>query len=111
MPFTPKNNSRGLRASRLHAAVVCIALAGVSACAVQKRETSVGDSPVHDVQCPNFSTWEMCVAKGERRHCNGASARLLSPSVEELESFRGEGQTVSQDGKITYRTVRIICEE
>ena len=83
----------------------------VSACAVQKRETSVGDSPVHDVQCPNFSTWEMCVARGERRHCNGAPARLLSPSVEELESYRGEGQTVSQDGKITYRTIRIICEK
>lgn len=83
----------------------------VSACAVQKRETSAGDSPVHDVRCPNFSTWEMCVARGERRHCHGASARLLSPSEEELDSYRGDGQTVSQDGEITYRTIRIICEE
>ena len=95
----------------LAAAAVVAALVTVSACAVQKREPSAGDSPVHDVQCPNFSTWEMCVAKGERRHCNGASARLLSPSEEELDSYRGEGQTVSQDGKITYRTIKIICEE
>ena len=93
------------------ALILASALLAVSACAVQEREPSVGDSPVHDVKCPNFSTWEMCVAKGERRHCDGASARVLSPSVEELDSYRGDGQTVSQDGEITYRTIRIICEE
>lgn len=111
MSSTRKSSSSASRGNALRAVTALVALLVVSGCAVQERKASIGDSPVHDVKCPNFSTWEMCVAKGERRYCNGASARLLSPTVEELESYRGEGQTVSQDGKISYRTVRIICEE
>ena len=111
MTFTPMSSSRDSRGSVVRAGIMCVALMAFSACAIQKRETSAGDSPVHDVQCPNFSTWKMCVAKGERRYCDGASARLLSPSAEELDNYQGEGQTVSQDGRITYRSIRIICEE
>ena len=80
-------------------------------CSTSGVAPSAGDSPVHRIKCPSFSAWKMCVARAEKKHCQSATSRLLSPSVEELDSNRADGQTVSIEGAITYRIITIICED
>jgi len=89
------------------------------ACSSQVSTTSIGDSPVHEIKCPSFSAWEICVARGTKKFCNGAESRLLSPTSEELDRLHGDGRIVSTDfgdglpaaARITYRKITIMCEE
>lgn len=84
-------------------------LCSLGACSTPDT-SSLGDSPVHDISCPNFMEWKMCLSRGERI-CNGAGYRLISPSAEELEKNEVQGRTVPIEGKIRYRTITIMCEE
>ena len=82
-----------------------------SSCNTQAPVSSVGDSPVHQLKCSSVSSWEMCVARGTKKNCNGATSRVLNPSVDELEDIRNDGQAVPPEGSITRRTITIVCEE
>jgi len=91
----------------------------VTACSTQAPEPSIGDSPVHDIECPVFLAWEMCVARATKKHCDGAESRLIRPSAKELDRVHGDGQTMSTqtgDGfplekRVTRRTITIMCEQ
>ena len=89
---------------------VLISLFSVISCSSTNVVPSLGDSPVHEIRCPNFEPWKMCVSRAERTHCEGAPSRLLSPSVEELDRDRTDGQTVPIEGQIRRRTIIIICD-
>ena len=82
-----------------------------SSCSTQAPVPSAGESPVHQLKCPSMSTWEMCVARGTQRYCDGATSKVLDPSVDELKSIRSDGQTVPVEGSIAHRTIMISCEE
>ena len=92
------------------ASFVLFSLLSVTSCSFSGLPPSLGDSPVHRIKCPNFEAWQMCVARAENRHCEGAPARLLSPSAKELEKDRTDGQTVPIEGRINRRIITIICE-
>jgi len=86
-----------------------LSLFALGACSTPDT-SSLGDSPVHDISCPNFMEWKMCLSRGERI-CGEAGYQLISPSVEELEKDEVQGRSVPIEGKIRYRTITIMCEE
>jgi len=97
---------------------IAIAMLFTAACSTQAPEPSLGDSPVHKIECPSFLAWEMCVARATKKYCDGGDSRLLRPSADELDRVHGEGQTASPqigsgvpvDGRITRRPITIKCE-
>lgn len=93
----------------MRANVAALLLWLVGACSTTDT-SSLGDSPLHDISCPNFMEWKMCLSRGERL-CGEAGYRLISPSAEELEKNEVQGRTVPIEGKIRYRTLTIMCEE
>ncbi len=82
----------------------------LGACSTAEPDSSAGDSYVHDINCPNFMTWEMCLDRAKKNECDGANAKVVSPSIEELEASERGGSTVPVEGKIRHRTIRIACE-
>ena len=90
----------------------------VTACSTQAPEPSIGDSPVHEIECPVFLAWEMCVSRATDKYCNGAESRLIRPSAEELDRVHGDGQTVSietvsgfpAEKRVIRREITIMCE-
>ncbi len=93
--------------------VICavVSLLSVASCVSTGEPPSLGDSPVHEIKCPNFEPWEMCVSGAAKKNCPGGMARLLSPSAEVLNSDRIGSHTVSVEGQVTRRTITIICDE
>lgn len=97
-------------AGRMKALIALSVLAAAAGCGWQTVESSVGDSPAHEIRCPTFVPWRMCVAKADRRFCNDAGARLLRPSPEELDEAIDDGHTVPVEGRIRYRYLVVLCE-
>jgi len=95
---------------RIRRFVLIVALYCLTACASADAPRSLGDSLVHDIRCPNFEPWRMCVDKAEQQLCEGRSSRLVSPTAEELDRDRADGQTVPIEGSIRRRTIRIVCD-
>ena len=99
--------------------LIALAMFFAAACSTQVPEPSIGDSPVHRIECPSFLAWEMCIARATKKYCNGAESRLLRPSADELDRVHGSGHTTSSqigdglpaDGRITRRVITIMCEE
>ena len=93
----------------MRAHLTILLLWSVGACTTTDT-SSLGDSPLHDISCPTYLEWEMCVAKGKRL-CEGGDYRLISPSAEELEESKTQGRTVPIEGQIRYRTITIMCNQ
>lgn len=78
----------------------------IAACGNQPQ-SSLGDSPVRDVRCASFIGYGACVARAERE-CGGPVTVISTPSEEEM---MGLGNTVPIEGRISYWTLRVRCEE
>ena len=79
----------------------------VAGCAGQP-EGSLGDSPIRDVRCPTFLDDTGCLARA-KRECGTESITVVREPQEEERI--GRGTTVPIEGKIEYRTLRVLCEE
>ncbi len=92
-----------------NAPVILLSLALV-ACGFPEPDPSLGDSGIHDISCPNFMHWEMCVDNARERECGGNDLDIISPDVETLERTGRDGRTVPVEGEIRHRTITIMCE-
>lgn len=83
---------------------------GTGACASPPFEPSVGVSPVHEIRCPTFVPWKMCLADANRPRCEDEGVRLLRPSVETLDEQFVDARTVPVEGRIRRRFLGVMCE-
>jgi len=81
-----------------------------SACAAPPQTTSAGDDPVHEIHCPGFLPWKVCLQRGERL-CAPAGYRLLYPDEELLDRRWSVNNSDAGDKSLIDYTITILCDD